>query len=126
MAENNDLYKIVHQFVKSLSDSGFPEEPEEVDPIKEIPEINKKLENQNKELKKQKRILYIIITVLMITFASFLIDAIYFHITNNRYFENVYELKNNHEERIDNIKKDLDRIGTGFDSFRFKHPEFFR
>jgi len=127
MPKKDDLYKIFYGFYKSLSESGiFPEEHETVDPIeeirkvtKEIPKINRKLENYNK-------VLIGVILVLGIAFLSFVIDAMYFHISNSKYFENVYELKNEYQQRINDIESELSRIGTDFDKFKLDYPEFFR
>lgn len=115
MALNNheDLYKVVNEFQESLAKLGFPSKPEEsIDPIKEIPKINKRLERFN-------QILAGIIMVLGLAFLGFIIDAIYFHINNSKYFDNIYDLKNNQQQQIDNVKNDLNNL-------KEKHPELFK
>lgn len=113
MASTDKIYKIVEEFTKSLADSGFSiNPPEKIDPIKEIPGINKRLNLFN-------NVLIGIVAVLGVAFIGFVIDAVYFHITNNKYFENVYELNNN-------CRQNIDKVSTELQFLKDKHPELFK
>lgn len=73
-------YEILQEFYKTLSDAGY-EKSEEIDPNKEIPKINRKLNFFN-------NVLIAVILVLGLAFLGFVVDAIYFHISNNNHYEN--------------------------------------
>lgn len=106
--DNNDLYKIVDEFRRSSAESGF-KEPEIVDPNIEIPKINKKLKFFN-------NVLIGIISILGIAFIGFIIDAIYFHVTNNEYSEKQVDINNSFNEiknQNNSIELKIQEMETG-------------
>ncbi len=126
MHRKDDLYKNFYKLYKNIpapksgSESGiFPKGTKRVAQEKKISEINERINFLN-------NVLIGIILILGIAFIGFVIDALYFHINNSRYFENVYELKNGYEQRIDDAESKLNKMGTDFDKFKLDYPEFFK
>lgn len=106
----NKIYKSVKGLTEALSQAGLYRE-EEVSTPDEIKHIKS-------TIKIHSWVIIGVFIVVFIAFIGFIFDALYFHINNSKYFDNVYELKNNQKEQIDQINKDLDFL-------KEKHPELF-
>lgn len=93
------VYKNIKGLTEALSQLGFFQEKET------------STEEEVKELRSTVKVhSWLIIGVLIIVgiaFIAFIVDTLIFHINNNKYFENVYELR-----------LDLERL-------KANHPEFF-
>lgn len=107
----NQIYKSVKGLTEALSQAGLYREEEASTPDE--------IKSLKSTVKVHSWILIGAFIIIFIAFIGFIFDAIYFHINNSKYFENVYELKNYQKQEIDNVKNDVDILKN-------KHPEFFK
>lgn len=103
----NKIYESIKGLTEALSQAGLYKE-QEVSTEDEI----KKLKFT---LKVHSGIMISVFIVVVLAFVGFVFDALYFHITNNKYFENVNDCRQN-----------IDKIDSEFQLLKIKHPEFFR
>jgi hypothetical protein len=101
------IYESIKGLTEALGQAGLYKE-EKVDTAEEISSLKS-------TVKVHSFILVSFFVVAIIAFIGFVIDALYFHVTNNRYFENVNDCRQN-----------FDKINTDIQLLKAKHPEFFR
>lgn len=103
----NKIYENISGLTETLSQLGLYKEQKvsTEDEIKSLKSI----------LKVHSGIMISVFILVVIAFMGFVIDAIYFHITNNKYFENANDCRQN-----------TDKINTELQLLKAKHPEFFR
>ena len=110
-APKDKIYESIKGLTEALGQAGLYKEEVVVTPD-EIKELKS-------TIKIHSFILVSFFVAAVLALVGFVIDAVYFHITNSRYFENVYELKNNQQQQIDDTDKQ-------FSEFQKNHPELFK
>ena len=104
------INKYIHGLTKTLSEAGLYRE-EEVATKEDIEKIKSKV-------KIHSWIMVGVIVAMLVAFCGFVVDTIIFHIAYDKYFEDVYYLRNNCQQRIDDMSLDLEKIKNN-------HPEVF-